>query len=158
MTPYARRYPLGAMAPMPGACEQLTRLVYEPLDPHDDTARIASGQDLDPRWQAHLGYLRDLQRVARGLLAHACAHADPPTRDAGRFWHVGPLSNRIPTDVVDRACANQQRRPSMKHRTIVACAPAAATRRLASEEFESADGGNVNRSSRQRTISRSGCA
>jgi hypothetical protein len=46
----------------------------------------------------------------------------------------------------------------MENRTIVACAPTAATRPLASEKFESADGGNVNRSSRQRTISRSLCA
>ena len=71
MTPHEPRYPARAMAPSPGACEQLTRLVYELLDAHDDTARIATGQDLDPRWQAHLSYLRDLQRVARELLARA---------------------------------------------------------------------------------------
>jgi hypothetical protein len=57
------------MAPIPWASEQLTRLVYELLDAHDDTARIATGQHLDARWQAHLSYLRDLQRVARELLA-----------------------------------------------------------------------------------------
>jgi hypothetical protein len=45
----------------------------------------------------------------------------------------------------------------MKNRTIVAYATTAATRPLASEEFESAEG-NVNRSSRQRTISRGRCA
>jgi hypothetical protein len=33
------------MAPLAGAREQLTRLVYELLDAHDDTARIATGQD-----------------------------------------------------------------------------------------------------------------
>jgi hypothetical protein len=164
MTPHEPRYPLSALAPLPRACEQRTRLVYEPPDAHDDTARIATGQDLDPRWQAPLGYLRDPQRVARELRAHAgspaCAPADPPTREAGMFWHFGPLSNRIPRDVVDRAARApiSKRRSSMKHRTIVACAPAAATRPLASEEFESAAGGNVNRSSRQGTISRSGRA
>ena len=71
MTPHEPRYPRRATAPSSGVFEQLTRLVYELLDAHDDTARIATGQDLDPRWQAHLGYLRDLQRVARVLLAHA---------------------------------------------------------------------------------------
>lgn len=71
MTPHAPRYPRRAMAPSSGAFEQLTRLGYEPLDAHHDTARIATAQDLDPRWQAHLSYLRDLQRVARELLAHA---------------------------------------------------------------------------------------
>jgi hypothetical protein len=71
MIPYQPRYRARAMAPIPGACEQLTRLVYELLDAHDDTARIATGQHLDVRWQAHLSYLRDLQRVARELLARA---------------------------------------------------------------------------------------
>ena len=71
MIPYQARYPARAMAPTPGACEQLTRLVYELLDAHDDTARIATGQHLDVRWQVHLSYLRDLQRVARELLARA---------------------------------------------------------------------------------------
>jgi hypothetical protein len=69
-------------------------LVYELLDAHDDTARIATGQDLDVRWQAHLSYLRDLQRVARELLANAgqgggtqtpgiVDHAAPPHRKRG---------------------------------------------------------------------------
>ncbi|HEV3388725.1 MAG TPA: hypothetical protein VG057_06905 [Solirubrobacteraceae bacterium] len=53
------------MAPLPWPCEQLTRLVYELLDAHDDTARIATGQNLEVHWQAHLSYLRDLQRVGR---------------------------------------------------------------------------------------------
>jgi hypothetical protein len=64
--------------------------VYELLDAHDDTARIATGQDLDVRWQAHLSYLRDLQRVAHELLAHAgqlpgiVDHSAPPHRKHGR--------------------------------------------------------------------------
>ena len=71
MTPPEPHHPRRAVAPSPGPSEQLTRLVYELLDAHDDTARIATGQDLDPGWEAHLSYLRDLQRVARELLAHA---------------------------------------------------------------------------------------
>jgi len=50
----------------------MTRLVYELLDAHDDTARlVAESADpaLDERWRAHLAYLRDLQRIAREELA-----------------------------------------------------------------------------------------
>jgi hypothetical protein len=71
MIPCHPRCPARSMSPTPVACEQLTRLVYELLDAHDDTARIATGQQLDARWQAHLSYLRDLQRVARELLSRA---------------------------------------------------------------------------------------
>jgi hypothetical protein len=71
MIPYQPRHPHPAVAPMPGASEQLTRVVYELLDVRDDTARIATGQHLDARWQAHLSYPRDLQRVVRELLARA---------------------------------------------------------------------------------------
>ena len=79
MLPYRQRHPGRAMASTPEASELLTRLVYELLDAHDDTARIANGQHLDPRWQAHLSYLRDLQRVARGLLARAGHQEDAQT-------------------------------------------------------------------------------
>jgi hypothetical protein len=48
---------------------QLTRLVYELLDAHDDTARITPGVVSDDEWEVHLAYLRDLQRVGRELLA-----------------------------------------------------------------------------------------
>lgn len=49
--------------------EQLIRLVYELLDAHDDTARLAGDLTGDELWRIHLDYLRDLQRVARGMLA-----------------------------------------------------------------------------------------
>jgi hypothetical protein len=51
----------------------LTRLVYELLDAHDDTARLAADLAIDPRWQAQLEYLRDLQRHGRESLARATA-------------------------------------------------------------------------------------
>ena len=51
--------------------EQLTHLVYELLDAHDDTARLAVDMASDPHWAAHLRYLRDLQRVARESLGRA---------------------------------------------------------------------------------------
>ncbi len=51
--------------------DDLTTLVYELLDAHDDTAQLAADLGTDPRWAMHLDYLRSLQRVARGVLAHA---------------------------------------------------------------------------------------
>jgi hypothetical protein len=44
-------------------------LIYELLDAHDDTARLAGDLARDPEWQAHLEYLRALQRKGRELLA-----------------------------------------------------------------------------------------
>ncbi len=45
-------------------------LVYELLDAHDDTARLARADGCDEAWEAHLDYLRSLQRVGREVLAH----------------------------------------------------------------------------------------
>lgn len=50
----------------PGA---VTCLLYELLDAHDDTAQMASELTQDPLWQAHLEYLRALQRKGRETLA-----------------------------------------------------------------------------------------
>jgi hypothetical protein len=47
----------------------VAELVYELLDAHLDTMRMARDMDGDPAWAAHLDYLRDLQRVAREALA-----------------------------------------------------------------------------------------
>jgi hypothetical protein len=46
-------------------------LVYELLDAHDDTARLAAGVTSDPAWSAHLDYLRRLQRVGREMMSQA---------------------------------------------------------------------------------------
>jgi hypothetical protein len=51
--------------------EDLLGLVYELLDAHGDTVRLAADLDEEPCWRIHLDYLRDLQRVARGTLAHS---------------------------------------------------------------------------------------
>jgi len=48
----------------------VTELVYELLDAHADTLRMARDLDGDPAWAAHLDYLRRLQRVGREALAH----------------------------------------------------------------------------------------
>jgi hypothetical protein len=50
--------------------EYVTELLYELLDAHVDTMRMARDLDTDPAWAAHLDYLRDLQRVGREALAH----------------------------------------------------------------------------------------
>ncbi len=47
----------------------VAELVYELLDAHVDTIRMAHELDGDPGWAAHLDYLRDLQRVGREALA-----------------------------------------------------------------------------------------
>jgi hypothetical protein len=49
----------------------LTDLVYELLDAHVDTVRLAGELEQVPAWGAHLDYLRDLQRVGREALAQA---------------------------------------------------------------------------------------
>lgn len=54
-----------------GPRAELTGLVYELLDAHDDTARIAATLLPEPEWDGHLDYLRHLQRVGRELLAAA---------------------------------------------------------------------------------------
>jgi hypothetical protein len=51
--------------------EQLTGLIYELLDAHADTQRLLQDSALsDLSMCVHLDYLRDLQRVAHGILAH----------------------------------------------------------------------------------------
>jgi hypothetical protein len=44
-------------------------LVYELLDAHDDTARMVAESASEQAWEAHLDYLRALQRRSRQLLA-----------------------------------------------------------------------------------------
>jgi isocitrate dehydrogenase kinase/phosphatase len=49
---------------------KIVELVYELLDAHDDTARMADELgSADVRWAAHLDYLQRLQRVGREMLA-----------------------------------------------------------------------------------------
>lgn len=66
---------------VPGA-QDLTLLVYELLDAHDDTARLATELAPDLSWEVqvrlevHLGYLRDLQRLGREALALRAAGAN----------------------------------------------------------------------------------
>ena len=55
----------------PRISQHLTLLVNELLDAHDDTARLAADLAPDVRWEVHLGYLRDLQRLGREALALA---------------------------------------------------------------------------------------
>ncbi len=47
----------------------LLDLVSELLDAHGDTVRLALERPDDPRWQAHVGYLRDLQRLGKETVA-----------------------------------------------------------------------------------------
>ena len=54
-------------------CPEAVVLIYELLDAHDDTARLASDVASDSLWEAHLGYLRDLQRIGREVLGRTSA-------------------------------------------------------------------------------------
>jgi hypothetical protein len=60
---------------VPRISQQLTLLVYELLDAHDDTARLAADLTPDERWEVHLCYLRDLQRLGREALARTSTHS-----------------------------------------------------------------------------------
>jgi hypothetical protein len=51
------------------ANELLSELVYELLDAHGDTVALVGDSDCVPGWEAHLDYLRRLQRVGRETLA-----------------------------------------------------------------------------------------
>jgi hypothetical protein len=55
----------------------LVRLVYELLDAHEDTTQLMGRETPDIRWQAHLDYLRALQRAGREVLADALASRSP---------------------------------------------------------------------------------
>jgi len=56
-------------AVQPVQLEHVADLVYELLDAHWDTAELAAELAEDPSWQAHLEYLRALQRNGREVLA-----------------------------------------------------------------------------------------
>ena len=58
------------------ASAKLVELVYELLDAHDDTVRLAQELSREVQWAAHLDYLQQLQRVGRELLATDAAPAD----------------------------------------------------------------------------------
>lgn len=68
-------------SPVPG----LITLVYELLDAHRDTVEL--GTDLpEDAWQAHLDYLRALQRKGREVLARAAGSDRPTYPSEGRRW------------------------------------------------------------------------
>ena len=53
----------------------LSPLVYELLDAHCDTMRLAGELEDSASWEAHLDYLRALQRVGREALARQASVA-----------------------------------------------------------------------------------
>jgi hypothetical protein len=62
-------------APAPAAAPSLTEVLYELLDAHVDTLRLAESLVEDPEWAVHTAYLRDLGRHGREALAAACSQA-----------------------------------------------------------------------------------
>lgn len=73
----------------------LEQLVYELLDAHADTVRLAEPLRGELEWDAHLDYLRDLQRVARGLLAARAPAPRAPRRAAPAHRHRLTVRRRI---------------------------------------------------------------
>jgi DNA repair ATPase RecN len=63
----------------PAAQRRLEELVYELLDAHERTARLAAGLEWDPEWLAHLERLRHLQRISREVLSAASNSPGPLT-------------------------------------------------------------------------------
>jgi hypothetical protein len=63
------RPPRGPAAPAEQRASETAELIYELLDAHCDTAEMAEELMGDPSWQAHLDYLRALQRKGREVLA-----------------------------------------------------------------------------------------
>jgi hypothetical protein len=61
---------MGQIKSANGVAAGLVDLVYELLDAHDDTARLVRADGREEAWDAHLDYLRSLQRVGREMLAH----------------------------------------------------------------------------------------
>lgn len=57
----------------PMAMPDLLELVYELLDAHADTVKLAGQLEPDEDWRAHLEYLRALQRHGRRMLAETTA-------------------------------------------------------------------------------------
>jgi hypothetical protein len=68
-----------ARAPAAGQPPSIEDLVYELLDAHHDTARLAADVQDDACWQAHLDYLAGLQRIGREMLAQMSSRS-PVTR------------------------------------------------------------------------------
>lgn len=51
--------------------DRLSSLLYELLDAHVDTIKLAGELEHEQSWAAHLDYLRDLQRIGREALARS---------------------------------------------------------------------------------------
>jgi hypothetical protein len=85
--------------------QQLTLLVDELLDAHEDTMRLSADLDLGWRWQAHLCYLRELERIGREALA--AATADSPAKT---FPPVHRMRPRVRSHYVTQFRSNLPRR------------------------------------------------
>jgi hypothetical protein len=73
----AHRHDCASRRPGPAAPSIQIALIYELLDAHDDTARMAASLESDPAWQAHLEYLRTLQRRGREAVAQLSLEIAP---------------------------------------------------------------------------------
>lgn len=80
--------------------EELSELVDELIEAHDDTVRLSADLPLDWRWQAHVCYLRELGRVGREALASAAAEGPNCARVGRRTLRIDV--RRFHTNVLRR--------------------------------------------------------
>lgn len=59
------------------AARRLESLIYELLDAHQQTARLAEDMEWDPEWREHLAQLRRLQRKSREVLSAGSSAPEP---------------------------------------------------------------------------------
>jgi hypothetical protein len=87
--------------------EHLALLVDELIDAHDDTVRLSESRVSDWRWEAHICYLRNLERLGREALAAATVERPKVRRGRRRSCRA----DRFQSSFVrrgDRRCARSE--------------------------------------------------
>lgn len=76
--------------------DRLGELTHELLDAHCDTVCLADELSAEPRWAAHVEYLKDLQRVGQRTLAELGEPRPGQQRPRNRLQGLVFLRGRAP--------------------------------------------------------------
>ena len=76
--------------------DRLGELTHELLDAHCDTVCLADELSAEPRWAAHVEYLKDLQRVGQRTLAELGELRPGQQRPRNRLAGLVLLRRRAP--------------------------------------------------------------
>jgi hypothetical protein len=87
--------------------EHLALLVDELIDAHDDTVRLSESLVSDWRWEAHICYLRNLERVGREALAAATVERPKGRLHRRRSCRAGRFQSSF-VRRGDRRCARSE--------------------------------------------------